>query len=219
MPNDSSRRDFLTTLAATAAGASLGAYARPLAAAPVDAPTTFDDSWTQKVAAAKHRAVFDSPEVSEGLAVGQAWLHREGYAAAIGAAPGDVASVVVFRHAGIVLAFDDALWEKYGIGEWKEIQDPATQKPAKRNPWARPGAGIDAGESVQELRERGGIVLACNLAMNRRAEQLAARAHADVEAVRAEVRAHLLPGVILQPSGVYAVARAQEVGCVFMRST
>jgi hypothetical protein len=29
----------------------------------------------------------------------------------------------------------------------------------------------------------------------------------------------VLPGVILQPTGVYAVLRAQEAGCAFFKST
>jgi hypothetical protein len=48
--------------------------------------------------------------------------------------------------------------------------------------------------------------------------RLAKETKADLDAVRAEARAGLLRGVALQPSGVYATLRAQEVGCTFMRS-
>jgi hypothetical protein len=33
------------------------------------------------------------------------------------------------------------------------------------------------------------------------------------------MRAGLAPGVRLQPSGIYASMRAQEIGCGFLRST
>jgi intracellular sulfur oxidation DsrE/DsrF family protein len=33
------------------------------------------------------------------------------------------------------------------------------------------------------------------------------------------LKANLIPGVILQPSGVYAAHRAQEAGCTYIRST
>jgi intracellular sulfur oxidation DsrE/DsrF family protein len=214
MTAEHTRRDFLATLAATAAVASLTSYAPPAGAA-----GSFDDTWTARIRAAKHKAVFDSPEVSDGLALTQASLYRAGYAEVHGADGADIAPVVVFRHAGILLAFDDALWEKYAIGEWKTLDDPSTKQPARRNPWARPGRAAESGSSIEELRAAGVTFLACQLAMNKRAEQIAKRVGADVEAVRAEVRANLVRGMILQPSGIYATARAQEVGCVFMRST
>jgi hypothetical protein len=34
-----------------------------------------------------------------------------------------------------------------------------------------------------------------------------------------ELKANLVPGLILQPNGIYATMRAQEAGCAFMRST
>jgi intracellular sulfur oxidation DsrE/DsrF family protein len=39
------------------------------------------------------------------------------------------------------------------------------------------------------------------------------------EDARAAVIAALVPGVIRMPSGVFAVMRAQEAGCQFVRST
>ena len=63
------------------------------------------------------------------------------------------------------------------------------------------------------------VVLACNLALENMIGAVAKRSSQTVEAVRAEAHAHLVPGVILQPSGVYAVLRAQEAGCVYLRST
>jgi hypothetical protein len=37
--------------------------------------------------------------------------------------------------------------------------------------------------------------------------------------VRAELRANLVPGAILVPSGIYALIRAQNAGCAFMPGT
>jgi hypothetical protein len=237
MPPQRSRRDFLASVATTAAAATLAAGARAASAAPSAAPVPapdapFDDSWTRRVAAAKHKAVFDAPEPSDGLALTQAWIYRSGYRAALGAEGRDVVvPVVVFRHAAASLALDDALWAKYGIGALRKIDDPATRKPAERNPWSRPlpgaapdadlvallGAGTDP--TVEGVLRAGGVVLVCDLALGRVASAIAAKVHGDAAAVHAELRAGVVPGVIVQPSGVYATARAQEVGCVFMRST
>jgi hypothetical protein len=219
MDSSADRRAFLGRLAAAGLAASLPttAHGSPERGAPPAGE--WDDEWTQRVRAAKHRAVFDAPDPADGLALTQAWIYQQGYQDALGAPPADLARVVVMRHHGVVVAFGDAMWAKYGIGEWQKIDDPATGKPAVRNPWATPWSGGQAGTSMAELRATGTIFLACSLALNRRADQLANRAGADPAAVRAELRSNLVPGVILQPSGVYATARAQEMGCVFMRST
>ena len=41
----------------------------------------------------------------------------------------------------------------------------------------------------------------------------------EIPPIFEELKANLVPGMILQPNGVYAVLRAQEAGCAFMRST
>ncbi|AHG87715.1 hypothetical protein J421_0178 [Gemmatirosa kalamazoonensis] len=225
MPHARSRRDFLASLAATAAAVPLAGLAAPAGAA---APAPFDDAWTARVAAAKHKAVFDGPDPTDGLALTQSWIYRRGYEA-MGAAPRDVVPVVVLRHAAAVVAADDALWAKYPIGALRKIDDPDTRKPAERNPWARTPVGKPTGvedmlgpgtdPTVEGVIRSGGIVLVCNLALANSSRAIAKQRGLKADDVLAELRAGLIPGVILQPSGVYATARAQEVGAVFMRST
>lgn len=234
--SDLRRRGFLARLASgTLALAGLAAASKTAGAATRDfvpgGTGDFDDRWTAKVKAAMHKAVFDSPDVSDGLALYQAWIFRAGYKAVLGDEAADVLPVVVLRHAGTVLAFDDALWAKHGLGELRKVTDPATRQPAVRNPWARAragepdtspvtallGSGIDP--TVEGLVKSGAVVLACDLALRNLARGLAARTKGDADAIAAELRAGVVPGVILQPSGVYASLRAQEVGASFMRST
>ena len=63
----------------------------------------------------------------------------------------------------------------------------------------------------------GGIVLGCNLAFSFEVVPRFQKAgNLTPEAARAEALSHLLPGVILQPSGFFAVTRAQEAGCQFV---
>jgi hypothetical protein len=220
------RRTFLTSLAATAA---LGALPAPLAAEHATGP--FDDSWTARVKAAAHKAVFDAPEANDGLALTQAWIYRRGFRDALGADGPQVVPVIVLRHQTAALALDDALWAKYQIGALRKIDDPTTKKPAERNPWSRTPAGTppDADlaailggpvdPTLEGVIRSGGVVLVCNLALTRVAQSVAKKNNLDAAAVLAEFRAGLVPGVVVQPSGIYAAARAQEAGCVFMRST
>jgi hypothetical protein len=224
------RRDFLTSIATAAATATIAAYARPLAAEPSE-PGAFDDAWTKRVSAAKHKAVFDAPEISDGLALTQAWIYKRGYQEAFGETGTTVVPVVVVRHAAASLAVDDALWAKYKIGALRKIDDPTTKGPAERNPWSRTPAGTaqaadlvailgpDVDPTVEGVMRAGGVVLVCNLALGRVAGGIAKAVNGNQAAIHAELRAGLVPGVIVQPSGIYATARAQEAGAVFMRST
>lgn len=226
------RRDFLARVATTAAVViASSAIAAPLAASDGPAsrsgdpvPPDFDDSWTQRVRAAKHRAVFDSPSVGEGLALEHAAIFMDNYHEMFGTGDPDSVAVVVIRHDGIALATNDAIWEKYQLGKRTTTKDPVTGEEAKRNPFALIGAGdkhalISPGASFSTLLARGVILLACNRALMYLASQEAKARNQDVEKTRAEFRAGLLPGVTLQPSGIYAVTRAQEAGCAFVKST
>lgn len=244
-PFDAHRRGFLGRLASgTLALAGLATLdASPARAATLlaggdptaggasgDAGSPYDDRWTDRVRAARHKAVFDSPDVNDGLGLLQPWIYRAGYRAALQAAPDEVVPVVVLRHAGTALAMDDALWAKYAFGTDRKITDPATNKPAVRNPWARRREGEPADPTfeavlggpidptVAGLLATGGIVLACEVAMKSFSRGLAKKLDGDAQAIFAELRAGVIPGVIVQPSGVYATTRAQEAGCTFMRS-
>ena len=226
----SDRRDFLAHVATAAAVMAGTAYAAPLAAASLDSlpgsrhTAPFDDSWTRRVAAAKHKAVFDSPGVEDGLALVHATFFMQGYKEQFGVSDGDVVPVIILRHAGTALAFDDAMWEKYGLAERSDIKDAATGKLALRNPFARIAKDakdpvVPPEASIESLLASGAVILACNKAAMRQAGIQAKKLNRDAEEVRAEFRAGLLPGVLLQPSGVYAALRAQDVGCSFIKST
>lgn len=60
--------------------------------------------------------------------------------------------------------------------------------------------------------------MGCNLAAMGMAQQVGEKYKMKADEARAEVRAHLLPGLTLAPNGVFATLKAQEAGCGFMRS-
>lgn len=217
------RREFLAQVASAGVMLTAGALApfaraeaQPAHAAP------FDDTWTRRVVAAKYKAVFDSPGVEEGLALVHATFYAQGYREQLDVQPAELVPVVVLRHSGTPLALNDTLWEKYALGERTGVKDPLTNANALRNPFARretKNAIIPPDASIEALVASGVVVLACNKAAMRMAATYAQKLSRDVEEVRAEFRAGLLPGVLYQPSGIYAVHRAQEVGCSFIKST
>jgi hypothetical protein len=70
------------------------------------------------------------------------------------------------------------------------------------------------------LLARGAIVLACNLALGFFASTVIAKVDkVDGDEAKRRAKAALLPGVVLQPSGIFAVARAEEAGCHYIRAT
>jgi hypothetical protein len=190
----------------------------------------WDDSWFSRLTA-KHKAVFDSPAIDDGLAVSQAAGYVRGMRDAAAAGMDDVQAVVVMRHAGIPMVFNDAMWAKYEIGKQGKVKDSSTDKWATRNPFfasAPPKADAPARSAPTNARPQatlswlgsnGHILLGCDLATRGYAGQIAERTKGQMQAIYEELKANLVPGVILQPTGVYAVHRAQEAGCSYIRST
>ena len=229
------RRSFIARTAAAAAAvvATSAAATGPLAAAAIEPGTRaaggpssfdFDDTWTARVRAAKHRAVFDSPAVGDGLALEHASVFMNNYHEMFGATDAETVAVVVMRHMGTALAVNDALWAKYELGKLVSFKDPDTAKDALRNVFFRIGADaknspISPESSLSSLAARGAVLLACNRALMHLATTEATKRKQDIEQTKAEFRAAVLPGVILQPSGIYAATRAQEAGCAFIKST
>ena len=235
-----SRREMLGQLAATAvtlAGAAACASApaaqpsqatqqpRPTdgaAPAPAAAAPKFDDSWAAKLEGAKHKAVFDAPEIADGTILANVYVYLLSYGNVYGLQDADIQPVLVIRHAAIPMALDDAMWEKYELGRHAKVKDPETGKWARRNPFATEGVGAAKGMkgySLQGLHERGAMLLGCNLAFMNQVGVIARRTKQERAAVREELRAHLVPGLTLAHSGVFAVMRAQEAGCTYIRST
>jgi hypothetical protein len=246
-PSDRStpRREFLGQITASAIVLAGSACASPAVAtepAPTPsrarsraapAPVHWDDSWFGRLTA-KHRAVFDSPQIEDGLAVFHAASYISGMRESTGAGGADVQAVVVLRHAAIPMALNDAMWAKYQMGKEAKVKDYSTKKWATRNPFLdsppqSPPSGSPAEpakntldrprSSLTWLATHGHVLLGCDLAMRGHAFTIADEIKGDGQAVYEEFTANLIPGVILQPSGVYAAHRAQEAGCTYIRST
>lgn len=215
------RRDFLGWVGAAAV---LGTTPSLLSAQPAtDAPLTprsldWDLSWVDRLTG-KHRAVFDAPEISQGLPIVRASLWGKQYAEVYGTKPADTNAVLVLRHNGIAMAMDDDYWSRFAIAKAADMKTPSggyvMVNPVRKawqetpEPWRN--------FNLEQFRADGGIVLGCNLAFTLEVVpkyQEAMKLSAD-EATKL-AKTHLLPGVTLQPSGFFAVSRAQEAGCQFI---
>jgi hypothetical protein len=173
---------------------------------------------------AKHKMVFDSPGIGDGMALNNAVTWLNGYREVYQTTDADMAAVLVFRHKGLPIALNDDMWARLKFGDDDKLKDPSTGEPTTRNPFVNLKAGDksvaimpDAG--VDTLLARGVIVIACNQALMRHVGPLAKAEGISREQAQQALIASVLPGVIRMPSGVFATSRAEEAGCVFLRST
>ena len=205
------RRDFLgqvasaaAVLAATAcAAAPVAAAAKAAAPRPASppAPTHWDDSWTARVSAAKHKAVFDAPAIAGGTAFSNAFVFMLTYNQMYGTTDADMVPVIVIRHGAIPLAVDDAMWDRYELGKSARVKDGATGKWARRNPYLRADPNDKDAfppATIEALTKRGAIFLGCNLAAGFLAGEIAKKGKISHDDAMAEVRAHLVPGLTLK---------------------
>ena len=224
-----SRREFLgqCTTAALSLAAAPGALAAlpARAAGELSAPgaETWDVSWTKRVTG-KHRAVFDVPEIDSAYGVWRSAFLGSQYEEVLGAAPGDLSTVIVLRHNGIALAMKQAYWDRYGVLHEQTVLHPVSEKPTDRNPALLASSRGEVPPTFDALAldkaiDRGAIALACNLALMDVIARIQAKDSVDPEAARKTAIGLLVPGVILQPSGVFATVLAQQNGCAYVRAS
>lgn len=182
----------------------------------------WDVSWTSRLKG-KHRAVFDNAEPESGYGVWRAAAWAGQMMEVMKAAPADVSPVIILRHNAIVLAMQDAFWDKYGIGPSRKITHPLTMEPINRNPALLDEKdGIPAPFNNAGLRkqlDRGVVTLACNLALQDCVDLIGRTDKVDAAEARKRALSYMVPGVILQPSGVFAATLAQEAGASYVKAS
>ncbi|MEO8032068.1 MAG: hypothetical protein ABJC74_03205 [Gemmatimonadota bacterium] len=219
------RRQFLGFLGAGSFAALGGAAFTPraLEAESHDAPVddSWDMTWVDKVTG-KYKAVFDSPEVSEGAALFRACLWRDNYKTVYGTERSTMSPVIVFRHEAISLAMNDEYWDSYDQGKETKVKDFKTKKWSKVNPIRANAPGTPekwADYNLMSLMQSGGVVLACRVAFGDVIGNVMKREKLAHDAAVEKAKSYLVPGVILQPSGVFGVLRAQEAGCSYIKAS
>lgn len=218
----SQRRDFLAGLGVLATALMIDPEelrAAPLVDGTGAGESPWDTSWIKRVEDARYRAVFNADAIADGAAMDFAAGFLDGFHEVHATSDADTRAVIVFRRMGTPTALNDALWERYRIGEATKIDDPATHAPALRNVYWRGYAGSSPESlavTLETLGRRGTIYLVCNIALTNSARNTARRLQLDPDKVVADYHANLIPGAILVPSGIYALIRAQNAGCAWM---
>lgn len=178
--------------------------------------------WTKQLTG-KHRSVFDNTEVESGYGVWRAAAWARQHMEVLKAPMSDVKPSIVLRHNAIVLAMQQSFWDKYGIGQAKKVTHPLTAQATDRNPVLLDEKdGIPAPfnqASLPKQLSRGVVVLACNLALQDCIDMISKTEKIEAAEARKRAIAYLVPGVILQPSGVFAVTLAQEAGASYVKAS
>jgi hypothetical protein len=187
-------------------------------------PKEWDSSWMGRITA-KHKAIFDSPEINDGTALYHAMSYLGSVKDVFGTGDSEASVVVVLRHRAVPLLFNDAMWAKYDLGTATKTNDSKTGKPVTRNIYYQ---HVDAqgnpsddkpSATIKSLSARGVIFVGCDLATRGFSSRAAAAAKLTPQQVYDDIRANLVPGATLMPTGVFATLMAQEAGCSLMRST
>lgn len=219
------RRHFLGTLAAAGAASLIDV---PAAAAGTPGPAAaplrqqkWDLSWLEQVKAKSHKQVWDIGVLDMGgvspLHFPFFWLnaHHDVY----GSTDAQLGAVVGIAGNAFPMDFKDALWAKYPLGETWKVMDPKTNAAAKRNVFADATlTGPEAQWTVQALQKRGVIFWMCNNALTIVSGKMADATKQSHDAVYAEFKAALLPGVKLVPSHTMMLTACQEHGCSYQRA-
>lgn len=219
-----SRREFLGTIACGAAALGTTALAAPLSviATPAIArDSDTPDEWFNKIRG-KHRVVFDAtrPHDMFPFAWPRVFLMTN---SGTGTQEKDCGVVVVLRHEAIPYAMNNDLWTKYKFGELFKADDPATKAPSTRNPFWKPQPGeykipgigpVSIG--INELQDSGVMFCVCDAAMTVYSAAVAEKMGTQAADMKKEWIAGVLPGILVAPSGVWALGRAQEHGCTYI---
>lgn len=207
------RRRFLSQVAAAAASvAALSPIAGFAQAVSKDTVTGDGDAW-MKPLKGKHKQIFHAVRAEvQPMLMSKNFL--DAYAESYGAKPGQVNVAIGFHGSALAFGFTDAMWSKYAMGKAADVIDPTTKEPALRNVFA---TGSDL--SIDALQKRGVVFLMCNTALRLRTKALAASLNQPYDSLYAEMSAGRLPGVVLVPSLVVTLSRAQEQGFTYVRAS
>jgi len=219
--DSNSRRRFLGSMVGAVAAVPI-ARMGVAAAAEGSGP----DAWLAGITG-KHKCLFDFPQHKKGAGLVHMLNYTATYQAAYGASVSDVSMIGTFYAIGpdssIPMGFTDAMWTKYRLGEYLNLSDPKTGKPATRNLFYRTMDGDEIPRvgplgpfpdaSVSVMQEKwGATFLMCNNAAIALGMDLARLGHGVAEEITAELLANVQPGVHVVPAMVIAIEKAQAAG-------
>jgi hypothetical protein len=178
---------------------------------------------------AEIKQVFDIVQVGDGRFLNNIKNSFNGLHFGFGISEGQIKIAVALHGPANLLNYNDYVWEKYQIGEWLKVADPATGKPAVKNPFysskislKQESAPTDPDDlksvyqdtSMHALRSRGAQFLSCHTALEEQVRVLIShrKLSQSPEDIVKDMLAHTVPGVLVVASMVAAIALLQAEG-------
>jgi hypothetical protein len=177
---------------------------------------------------ARLKQLYDVTQINDGKFLNNVKNSLNGLRFGFGIPEQQIKVAVAMHGPANMLNYDDYIWEKYQLGAWLKVTDPATSKPAVRNIFykstitAQPASANDPNDrnsllqdtAIETLHARGIQFLSCHTADEELAHALVKHNNLteDPETIVHEMLAHTVPGVLVVASMVAAVALLQAEG-------
>jgi len=178
---------------------------------------------------ARIKQLFDVVPIGDGNFLNNIKNSFNGLRFGFGIPTGQIKIVAALHGPANLLNYDDYIWEKYQIGEWLKVTDPATGKPAVKNLFynskislkqesaAKNPDDLDSiyqDTSMQALQSRGAQFLSCHTALEEQVRVLISRNKLSTspEDIMKDMLAHTMPGVMVVAAMVAAIALLQAEG-------
>jgi intracellular sulfur oxidation DsrE/DsrF family protein len=217
----SARRGFIGRLLAGAASLVAVGVTTPVLDAATTAgsggpqPKAPGDDW-MKALTAPHRTVFDVTAHRNGKPLAQAKNFLDAWRDAFKVPEHDVNLVIGIHGEAAPLVLDNALWERYTIGQRYEVTDGETRSAAIRNVFISAHAAaaglVTPEQSIEALQHRGVQFVICMNTIANTTKKLVADGLGSADEIHAALLAGLLPGVITVPAMNVALTQLQERG-------
>jgi len=173
------------------------------------------EDW-MKALTAPHRTVFDVSAHKNGKPLGHAKNFLDGWRDAFHTPERDVNLVMGIHGEAAPFVLNDALWERYKLGQQYEVTDGETKAAAVRNVFttahAAPAALVPADQAIEALQQRGVRFIICMNTVASMTKKLAAAGLGSYDEIHAAILGGLLPGVITVPAITVALTQLQEHG-------
>ena len=208
--------------------AATGAVALAATTAGADAAGTYDRTAMNAILnrPGRHRLIIGAPRLN-GVAPMRSAAHIMGaYQFAFGEGPGTTNVVVsLYGPTSILCVMNDAFWANYHAYELSQALGdmPAQILNQKRNPYLHARSSMNPHDqpeddqgfyhdyTVEAMLRRHVAWFVCNEALHTASHELSQLGDGTPEACYAALRAHIIPGPIVVPSGSQALVVAQEL--------
>jgi len=173
---------------------------------------------------ARVKQVYDISPIGGGKFLNNVKNSLNGLEYGFGVSRAEIKIAVAMHGPANMLNYDDYIWNKYQVGEWLNVIDPETNKPAVRNIFVDGKAAAsqnpdDEGSMYQAhdlttLRNRGVQFLSCHTALEEQARALVhlRKLNEAPEEIVKDLLAHAIPGTMVVASMVAAIALLQAEG-------